>query len=143
MLGKTKGTLEQLEPVVGWDPPPCYVSHFSKLREGYAAAKVVHPLCHAPLHLCTSTLQVSAGASVVQSEVAASPTIEQSWSATCLTPISEAFIHLEILADSPGCSDTGVAAGGVRHDCQDGGCCGAEGAGEPGVPGIQASRQPA
>lgn len=41
MLGKTKGTLEQLEPVVAWDPPPCYVSHFSKLREGFAAAKVV------------------------------------------------------------------------------------------------------
>ena len=40
MLGKTKGTIEQLEPVVAWDPPPCYVSHFSKLREGYAAAKV-------------------------------------------------------------------------------------------------------
>ena len=43
MLGKTKGTLEQLEPVVAWEPPPCYVSHFSKLREGYAAAKVDHP----------------------------------------------------------------------------------------------------
>ncbi len=40
VLGKTKGTLEQVEPVVAWDPPPCYVSHFSKLREGYAAAKV-------------------------------------------------------------------------------------------------------
>ena len=40
MLGKTKGTIEQLEPVVACDPPPCYVSHFSKLREGYAAAKV-------------------------------------------------------------------------------------------------------
>ncbi len=40
MLGKTKGTIEQLEPVVAWDPPPCYVSHFSKLREGYTAAKV-------------------------------------------------------------------------------------------------------
>ena len=40
MLGKTKGTIEQLEPVVAWDPPPCYVSHFSKLCEGYAAAKV-------------------------------------------------------------------------------------------------------
>ena len=39
-LGKTKGTMEELEPVVAWDPPPCYVSHFSKLREGYAAAKV-------------------------------------------------------------------------------------------------------
>lgn len=25
---------------MAWDPPPCYVSHFSKLREGYAAAKV-------------------------------------------------------------------------------------------------------
>ena len=39
-LGKTKGSLEELEPVAAWDPPPCYVSHFSKLREGYAAAKV-------------------------------------------------------------------------------------------------------
>ena len=72
MLGKTKGTLEQLEPVVAWEPPPCYVSHFSKLREGYAAAKVVLSPCHAPLHLCTSTLQVSAIASVMQPEVAAS-----------------------------------------------------------------------
>ena len=40
VLGKSKGTIEQLEPVVAWDPPPCYVSHFSKLREGYTAAKV-------------------------------------------------------------------------------------------------------
>ncbi len=61
MLGKSKGTLEQLEPVVAWDPPPCYVSHFSKLREGYTAAKVVLPHCHSPPSFCTVLYSLQQG----------------------------------------------------------------------------------
>jgi hypothetical protein len=39
-LLKNKGSLEQLEPIVAWDPAPVYVSGYTKLREGYAAAQV-------------------------------------------------------------------------------------------------------
>ena len=39
-LLKAKGSMAQLEPVVAWDPAPVYVSGYTKLREGYAAAQV-------------------------------------------------------------------------------------------------------
>ncbi len=35
---RNKPTLEALEPVVAWEPPPVYVSGYSKLRDGCAAA---------------------------------------------------------------------------------------------------------
>ena len=44
-LLKSKGSLAALGPVVSWDPAPVYVSGYTKLREGYAAAQawqVVH-----------------------------------------------------------------------------------------------------
>lgn len=37
---RNKPTLEALEPIVAWDPPPVYVSGYSKLRDGCAAARV-------------------------------------------------------------------------------------------------------
>ena len=38
-LLKSKGSLAQLAPVVAWDPAPVYVSGYTKLREGFAAAQ--------------------------------------------------------------------------------------------------------
>ena len=38
-LLKNKGSMQQLEPVVAWDPAPVYVSGYTKLREGYTAAQ--------------------------------------------------------------------------------------------------------
>lgn len=35
---RNKPTLEVLEPVVAWDPPPVYVSGYSKLRDGWDCA---------------------------------------------------------------------------------------------------------
>ncbi len=35
---RNKPTLEALEPVVAWEPPPVYVSGYSKLRDGCARA---------------------------------------------------------------------------------------------------------
>jgi hypothetical protein len=51
-LLKSKGSLEQLALVVAWDPAPVYVSGYTKLREGFAAAQAWQ-VCGHVLRVCT------------------------------------------------------------------------------------------
>ena len=56
---RNKPALEALEPIVAWDPPPVYVSGYSKLRDGWVYAPQEPTLSwrrallpHIPQRLC-------------------------------------------------------------------------------------------